>query len=274
MNPASDAPDRPLLRYYGAKFRIAPWIISFFPEHQAYVEPFGGSASVLIHKPRSRLEVINDLDSDIVNFFKVLRDSPRKLIRKIELTPWSRKEYQLSAYPCRDEVEQARRTFVHIMMSIPGSHDSSDGQWRHWARFIGSPLTFYTDTLEWAKERLRGVQIECSSYENILSDYDSLDALFYLDPPYVSSTRTVDDVYIYEWTDEQHIELARNASNLTGYTVISGYSCQLYTHLYEENGWKRFDTKAKTTGENRIESVWVSPRTLEALNLPVQSAMF
>src|SRR5262245_58814798 len=108
------APRRPVLRYHGGKWRLAPWIIEHFPEHRIYVEPYGGGASVLLRKSRAFAEVYNDLDGDVVNVFRVLRDraSAAALIRAIELTPWARDEFRLSYRPASDPVERARRTIA------------------------------------------------------------------------------------------------------------------------------------------------------------------
>ena len=275
MHIAPDAPKRPALRYYGGKWRLAPWIISHFPPHQNYVEPCGGAASVLLQKPRSPLETYNDLDGNVVNFFRVLRDQPDELIRKIRLTPWAREEYELSLETCEDVVERARRFFVTIMMSIPGAISATAGQWRHWSKYVGTPLRLYTETLEWATERLEGVQIESVEYGRMLSDYDTEDTLFYLDPPYMTSERASPNIYAFEWTNADHIQAANLLRQCAGYVVVSGYACDLYRDLYESHGWHRVDKEAQTnSGGKRIESLWLSPRTVEALAMPVQVGMF
>src|SRR6266576_1049473 len=102
--------ERPILRYHGGKFVLAPWIISHFPEHRVYVEPYGGAASVLLRKERSYAEVYNDLDSEIVNLFRVARDNGKELIRVLALTPFAREEYQAAWEATDDPLEQARRT--------------------------------------------------------------------------------------------------------------------------------------------------------------------
>lgn len=116
MQVAIDAPKRPALRYYGGKFNLAPWIISHFPEHKSYVEPCGGGASVLLQKQRSELETYNDIDGNVVNFFRVLRDQPEELIKKIWLTPWARTEYEMAYQKCDDDIEKARRFYMACWM--------------------------------------------------------------------------------------------------------------------------------------------------------------
>ncbi len=111
-------PRRPLLRYHGGKCRIAPWVISHFPSHVTYVEPFAGAASVLLHKPRSRGEVLNDLDDEVYNLFCVLRTRGPQLARQLELTPFSRAEYLKSIKPVKEPLERARRLVVRSFMGF------------------------------------------------------------------------------------------------------------------------------------------------------------
>ena len=127
MNVPIDAPTRTALRYYGGKWNLAPWIIKHFPPHINYIEPCGGAASVLLRKPRSTIETYNDLDGNVVNFFRVLRDNPDELIRKIQLTPYAREEYNLSRVPCDDPIERARRFYWGCHMSIVGMAFSKSG---------------------------------------------------------------------------------------------------------------------------------------------------
>jgi hypothetical protein len=114
------APTRPVLRYHGGKWRLAPWIISHFPAHRVYVEPFGGAASVLMRKPRAYAEVYNDLDGELVALFRVLRDETQAaaLVRAVSLTPFAREEFAASYEPSGDPVEQARRTVIRAFMGF------------------------------------------------------------------------------------------------------------------------------------------------------------
>lgn len=278
MQIALDAPSRPALRYYGGKWNLAPWIISFFPPHLNYVEPCGGAASVLLRKPRSPLETYNDLDGNVVNFFRVLRDNPDELIRRIRLTPWARAEYELSLQLCGDDTERARQFFVTMWMSIGQAPTCTEGQFRSVANPYGIleiGMRLQSDSLTKVTERLLGVQIENKTYDYILNRYDNVDALIYFDPPYVTDTRIQGKVYQFEWTDEDHEIAARHLYECQGYVIISGYACPLYTDLYERHGWQRHDKEAQTnSGGKRIESVWLSPRTAEAIARPQQQGLF
>lgn len=271
MNIAVDAPKRPALRYYGGKFKLAPWIISHFPKHLNYVEPCGGAASVLLHKPRSLLETFNDLDGNVVNFFRVLRDQPDELIRKIRLTPWARAEYELSLQPSEDSVEKARRYWYRLWASMNGGDAlSAHGTWRITTKVVGSVPSDHpyknTDQLWVIAKRFDGVQIDNRLSTDVIERYDNYDTLIYFDPPYVSNTRAQADRYAFEWTDADHAEAANLLRNCAGHVVVSGYACPLYTELYESHGWHRVDKEAQTnSGGKRIESLWLSPRTWAAL---------
>ena len=122
----------PILKYYGSKFRLAQWIISHFPAHRHYVEPFGGGASVLLVKEPAPLETINDLNDKIINFFRVLRASPEELVKQIRLTPWARKEYEYCLDETEDEspVEMARKLYYRLTMSISGQFNTCRSSWR------------------------------------------------------------------------------------------------------------------------------------------------
>ena len=283
MQVAPDAPRRPALRYYGGKFRLAPWIISHFPEHQNYVEPCGGAASVLLQKPRSPLETYNDLDGNVVNFFRVLRDRPDELIRQIRLTPWARESFETARAADGNDLERARRFFVSAWQGISCMpHDQTTG-WRSssfWGQCYNLPSHNYFDLVEsdilaTLAKRFYGVQIECRGYEYVIERYDCADTLTYFDPPYISCERNSPNVYVYEWTDPDHIQAAALLRACQGYVVVSGYACDLYRELYEDHDWQRVDKEAQTnSGGKRIESLWLSPRTVEALQMPQQAPLF
>lgn len=271
---ASTEIKRPALRYYGGKWKLAPWIISHFPPHKNYVEPCGGAASVLLQKPRSPLETYNDLDGNVVNFFRVLRDQPDELIRKIRLTPWARAEFELSLQPADDPIEAARRFFVASWMSISGALSDGPKQVRFSVEYYSTMKMNYQE-LDIISNRFCGVQIENIGAFEFIPKYDHVDNLIFFDPPYILESRKLKNVYQIEYSDIDHIEAAALLHAAAGYVVISGYACPLYTELYEAHGWKRVDKEAQTnSGGKRIESLWLSPRTVAALNKPTQHGLF
>ncbi|WP_114152364.1 DNA adenine methylase [Chromobacterium haemolyticum] len=271
---------RPVLRYHGGKFRLAPWIMEFFPAHRVYVEPFGGGGSVLIRKPRSHAEVYNDLDTEIVNLFAVLRDDGHRLREQLELTPFAREEFDLSYQPCTDPVEQARRTVVRSFMGF-GSAAASGKKTGFRANSNRSHTTpaldwrNYPAALPYLIDRLRGGIIENRQAAEVIGQHDSESTLIYADPPYVLSTRGRMETevaygqytgYRYEMTDNQHRDLASVLHSAKGMVVLSGYACDLYDkELYQ--GWERHERQALADGaRERTEVIWINPACSEALH--------
>lgn len=262
--------NHPVLRYYGSKFRLASWVISFFPSHRHYVEPFGGAANVLLVKEPSPMETYNDLNGKIVNFFRVLWTQPDELIEQILLTPWARSEYEL----CLEEenespLESARRLYYRLMMSYSGQFNTCRGSFRRFNK--GSkkmrPVNL-VENLKAAAARLYDVQIENRDALRLIRETDSADTLFYLDPPYIFSTRTTSKAYSHEMTNDAHREFAELLYSLEGFVVLSGYPSKIYEELFEKKGWLRSDRQARVLGgAMKTECLWLSPKTVAALEL-------
>lgn len=267
--------NRPALKYYGGKWNSGHWIIGHFPPHTSYIEPCGGAASVLLQKPASDIEIYNDLDGNVVNYFRVLRDRPDELIRKIRLTPWARVEYELSLQPTEDEAERARRFYVKCWQSINGgpSPELSSSGWRTGSR-VHHDFDHW-EHLESIVSRFKVVQIENKECAEVILSFDSSESLFYIDPPYPSNTRTHRNNYTQDWDTRKHEEIASLLRQVSGFVVVSGYACDLYRDLYESYGWQRRDKRYQTnSGSNRLESIWLSPRTANALVTPRQIELF
>lgn len=263
---------RPVLRYHGGKWRLASWIIGYFPSHRIYVEPFGGAGSVLLRKPRSYAEVWNDLDGEVVNVFRVLRDAEQasRLIEMVRLTPWARDEFDVSYEPVNDPVEQARRTIMRCFMGF-----GSVGVTAKWKVGFRNNTTRahtipahdwmrYPPALQTVVDRLQGVVIERMDAFKLIEVFDGPDTLFYLDPPYVQSTRGrwARAAYNYELEDKEHETLAEILHRIEGMAVLSGYPSELYDCLYGD--WIQVRHKAMADGANeRTEVLWLSPRTQE-----------
>jgi DNA adenine methylase len=267
----SSAPTRPVLRYHGGKWRLAPWIIDHFPEHRTYVEPFGGGGSVLMRKPRSYAEVYNDLDGELVNLFRVLRDADagERLAWLLARTPFARDEFVLAYEPCDDPVEQARRTVVRSIMGFgSNAHNQRTGFRSNSNRSHTVPAHDwgnYPATLAVVLDRMRGVVVENRDALELIPQHDSTEALFYVDPPYPAGTRDNGPDYAHEMTDEQHRTLAATLHGVEGFVVLSGYPCDLYdAELYPD--WKRVTRKALADGARaRTEVLWLNPRAAAAL---------
>lgn len=265
---------RPVLRWHGGKWKLAPWIIQHFPPHRVYVEPFGGAASVLLRKERSYAEVYNDLDTDVVNLFRVLRDrdSAVELERRLALTPFARDEH-LSAYPiAEDPVERARQL---IVLSFMGFGSNGHNRRRKTGFRANSNKSGTTPARDWANypdciatlvERLAGVVIENKDARAIMGQQDSLETLHYVDPPYLPETRSVGNkydlkyaggMYAHEMNAECHAELLAFLVTLEGMVVLSGYPSPLYDEALPN--WTRIERAAHADGaRDRTEVLWLN----------------
>jgi len=256
--------------WYGGKFNHLGWLLPLLPECHHYCEPFAGSAAVLLNREPSPLETYNDIDGEVVNFFRTLRDRPDDLIRAIGLTPFSRAELELAADPNPDglpELERARRFFVRARQARTGlAQTASAGRWAQCretsragmagavSRWLGSVARLPEIAL-----RLLRVQFENRPAQDILRLYDSPTTLFYCDPPYVHSTRGDAKAYRFEMTDADHTGFASALSRCRGKAALSGYRCDLMDALYRD--WKRFDAPAKrchSIKRLRHEALWMN----------------
>lgn len=281
---------RAVLRYHGGKWRLAPWVISHFPEHRIYVEPFAGGASVLMRKPRSYGEVYNDRWSWVVNVFDVLRDatSADELRRRIKLTPFARDEFERCGLEAvaslEDPIERARlaifRSFAGFgSASMNGIH--STGFRSNSNRSGTTPAQDwgnYPDRISDFTERLRGVVIENRDALTCIRQHDTRLTLHYIDPPYPHSTRNMrrgNAEYVHEMTDDDHRELAKALHELDGMVVLSGYHCDLYDQeLYPD--WEFVETEALADGaRKRVEVLWFNPAAWDARpRHPVQQDLY
>lgn len=268
----TESPTRPIVRYHGGKWKLAPWIIRNLPVHRIYVEPFGGAASVLLQKERSYAEVYNDKDAEIVNLFLMARSHGEKLADALRLTPFSRDEFELSYTQCDDPMEQARRTVARAFMGFGSNSHSKATGFRSNSNRSGT-----TPAMDWKNypecftaivNRLRGVVIENRDYAKILGPHDTPQTVFYVDPPYVQSTRDAGGDYRFEMTDDDHAVLASELKQLTGMVVLSGYDCGLYSELY--SGWRKISTTAQADGaRDRTECLWISPNAITRTQQPL-----
>lgn len=253
---------RMILKYPGAKWRIAEWIISHMPEHHSYVEPYFGSGAVLFQKEPSKIETVNDLDGDVVNLFRVVRDSAEPLIRSITYTPYSRQEYEeaFTKQPA-DEIEKARLFLIkcwqgHGFRNI-ATHRSgwkNDVQGREAAYALRNWYRL-PQWIESAVERLRTVQIEQRPAVDVIKRFNYSNVLIYADPPYVLSTRHGKN-YNHEMTDKDHIELLEALMNHKGSVILSGYDNSIYEEYLKDWGKFNIDTTAEK-GLKRVETIWI-----------------
>ena len=284
---------RPLLRWHGGKWKIAKWIIEHFPSHDAYVEPYGGGASVLLQKEPVRAELYNDLDDTLIRLFRVLQDPEKaeRLVWLLERTPFARREFQRAYEPADgDDVEAARRTLARSFMGIGalGTTGRAKTGFRRAItgnKFCAREWSSYPAALRLTIDRLRDVSIECCDAGELIASVDAPGTLFYLDPPYLPETRSSKSrrggeqyhTYHYELSPEQHVTLLEQLNSISGMAVLSGYPSALYDeHLV---GWQRVERDAYAHGGlDRTEVLWINPaaqaRMAQDRAIGAQAALF
>lgn len=256
----------PVLRWPGAKWRIAEWAVGHLPHHDAYVEPYFGSGAVFFRKEPSRVEVINDLDGNVVTLFRVLREQPQELAALIALTPWSEQEYRecwtaLNAGGLSD-LERARCLIVVTWQQMGRKPVTQRSSWRFREVRGQSPITAWAtlpDRIQHATERLAGAQISQMPATRLIEQTQGPDVLVYADPPYLSEIRSGARMYEHEMRDRaQHDELIDALRAHLGPVVLSAYANEYYTSQLP--GWHTVSTAARTqTNAQRAETLWINP---------------
>ncbi len=256
--------------WYGGKFSHLDWLLPLLPRTTHYCEPFGGSAAVLINREPSPVETYNDIDGEVVNFFRVLREQKEALIEAIGLTPFSREEFDFAIEQSLEGVsalERARRFYIRARQVRTGlAQTASSGRWAHCrltsragmagavSRWLGA-----VEDLPDIAQRLLRVQIEHSPAIDVIQRYDSEETLFYCDPPYPHDSRGDSKAYRYEMTDDQHRELAGVLHSIKGKVALSTYHCALIDELYGD--WQFIEAPSKvvhSVKQNRTEVLVVN----------------
>ncbi|HEL9598127.1 TPA: DNA adenine methylase [Streptococcus suis] len=259
-----------ILRYPGSKWNLASKIADLLPEHKSYIEPFFGSGAVLFTKPASAIETVNDLNSDVVNLFKMVRDRPLELAEKLFLIPYSRQVYdETFAQKPAGEIEKAVNFVIRSVMSHgfrviekSGWKNDINGRERAYAVKHWNDLP---DVIQEMTLRLKQVQIEHRPALELIKRFDKQDVCMYLDPPYVLSTRTRKQ-YSHEMEDQDHLELLRTIGQSKAKILLSGYDSELYSNYLD--GWHRleFDATAEQ-GLKRKEIIWLNYEPTRQLEL-------
>lgn len=271
--------------WYGGKYSHLDWLLPLLPPSQHFCDVFGGSAAVLINREPSPVETYNDVHSEVVNFFRVLRDQKEVLIEAIGLTPFSREELALASRreAGLSDLERARRFFVCARQVRTGlAQTSSAGRWAHClltsragmagavSRWLGS-----VDDLSLIAQRLLRVQIENAPALETIRRYDSAETLFYCDPPYPHGARGDSKAYAHEMTDDDHRALAKVLRNAKGKVALSGYHCELTDELYGDWNWVEAPAKmCHSVKAQRTEVLWMNyqPPPTALCQLPSQSS--
>lgn len=252
-----------LLHYPGSKRRIAPWIINQMPPHHSYLEPYFGGGAVLFQKSPSRIETVNDLEGDVVNFFRVLQnpESREQLTEWLTYTPYAREVYDQSFTEVpQSDVETALQFAIRSMQSHGFRLTEKCG----WKKDVHGREAAYAvrywnelpEVLAMMAARLKQVQIERKPALKLIRAFNHKNVLMYLDPPYVLSTRTRKQ-YRHEMTDEEHEALLTEVVQSKAMIMISGYDCALYDKYL--SGWNKAQVPARAQNSlPRTETLWMN----------------
>lgn len=253
--------------YFGGKLTWTDWLYRNFPEHVHFIDVFGGSMAVTLNKKPSIINTYNDINGDVVNFFRVLRDYPRELITQLLLTPISRQEYNECWDDVEEPIERARRFYVRVRQSIysMGGQQKNKG-WRLskaktdvWGGEVVSLWWNSIPKLIEITELLMGLQIENKCYSQLIPSLDFADAFFYLDPPYPNESRASKNDYRFDFTDNDHIDLADVAHAAVGKVMISSYDCGLIRELYGDWEIVAFPSKKNNIRSGLVqECIWMN----------------
>ncbi len=267
--------------WYGGKYSHLNWLLPLLPKTTHFCEPFGGSAAVLLNREPSPVETYNDLHSEVVNFFRVLRNQKDALIEAIGLTPFSREEFEMAFSPSTlalSDLERARRFYILARQVRTGlAQKASSGRWAHCiltsragmagavSRWLGS-----VEDLSEIAQRLLRVQIENASALDVIQRYDTTETLFYCDPPYLHDSRGDSNAYAHEMTNDEHKKLAEVLHRVRGKVAVSGYRGDIMDTLYAD--WNRIEAPSKlchSTKTPRQEVLWVNYE-VEEIECPSQ----
>jgi DNA adenine methylase len=262
--------------WYGGKFSHLDWLLPLLPKCHHYCEPFAGSGAVLLNRPPSPVETYNDIDGDVVNFFRVLRDQHEELIRAIALTPFSREEYHRAIYGAMhgiSDVERARRFYIKARQTRTGlAQTASLGRWANCKDTSRSGMSGVVsrwlggiEALDDIAQRLIRVQIENRPAVEVMQLYDNSSTLFYCDPPYLHATRGDAKAYGFEMDISQHRELAEVANECRGKVAISGYDHPLMDDFFKSPRWLKIfgvDKTIHSTKSKRQEVLWTNFKPL------------
>ncbi len=262
---------RAIFKYPGSKWGIARWIISFFPEHHSYLEPFAGSLAVLMNKPRSNIETVNDLDGDVVNLFEWIRRDPERLAHEIYWTPYSRRVYEDAfARMPKDSLRRAVNFYIRLNM---GHGFRTNGEKVGWKNDVQGRERAYA-AQDWCSlperimqvaERLRGVQIENRPAVELIKRFNNENVLIYCDPPYMLETRHGKQ-YRHEMGERDHEELLEAVLGHKGKAILSGYGTPLYDSRLK--GWHREETECRSqVGSRKREVLWMNFEPVQQMTL-------
>ncbi|MBU5486430.1 DNA adenine methylase [Clostridium sp. MSJ-11] len=263
-----------VLKWPGTKWSIANKIVDLMPEHKIYLEPFFGSGAVFFSKTPCNTEILNDLDSEVVNLFRCIRNTPEELAKLIYFTPYSKEEYKESYNRSGSDIERARQFLIRANMARAGMQYYSSS-WRHAGPVLGGQCkqrvsgdwNKVPERILQAADRLKDAEIENTNALELIKKYNKKNCLIYVDPPYLLSTRRQRYYNVEMTEDHEHEELIKVLKEHSGPVLLSGYDSDLYNDLL--NDWSKVEIKTNAEqGKERIEVIWAN------YEIPKQISLF
>ncbi|MDR0620729.1 MAG: DNA adenine methylase [Deltaproteobacteria bacterium] len=262
--------------WYGGKNSHLKWLLPLLPKCGHYVEPYGGSAAVLLNREPSTYETYNDINQDVYNFFKVLREQKDELLEQLKYTPYSRQEFGESLKIPLGEIsnlEKARRFYVRIGQSFMSQENTrADSNWSYSISSCGGTkkkarsFANKRENLKFVVERLALTQIENRPALYVIEHYDTPDTLFYVDPTYLAESRTKKDMYKHEMTTEDYVALASALNGCEGKVALSAYEHPFVDNLFPPPKWRKTKDKPRTIfgGGLRTEILYTNYEPLQS----------
>lgn len=265
------------INYFGGKFTWVDYLYSYFPDHIHFIDVFCGSMAVTLNKPYSEIDTANDINSEVVNFFRVLRESPDELLRQLKMTPVSREEYNNCWYSdsVNDPLEKARRFYVRARQSFFGLGIQRKNKGWHMVKTI-SRSNFGETVSKWHNgieklipviDKLTHIQIENDGFRNLIPKMDFPGAFFYCDPPYPLEARASKNDYCFDFEDQDHRDLAKILHGINGKAMISSYNCRLMQELYSDWYFVKFPKKKNNIRSGDVEEcIWMNYEPMKNKN--------
>lgn len=259
------------MKYPGSKWKLAKWIIGFFPQHHSYLEPFFGSGAVLFNKPRSNIETINNMDGNVVNLFEWIKRDPERLAHEIYWTPYARQVYEdaFAAVP-EDSFEKAVNFYIRLNMGHGFRTTGDKVGWKNDIQgreraYAAQDWVHLSEKIMQAAERLRGVQIENKAAVELIQRFNYPNVLVYADPPYVLSTRNGKQ-YRHEMDNAAHADLLEALLAHEGPVILSGYDNPLYQEMLKD--WHQEQKESRTQSLMiKTETLWMNFEPERQMNL-------
>lgn len=254
---------RSIIKYYGGKHYMAKYLLELIPKHDLYIEPFFGGGNMFFSKPPSKMEIVNDLADNIYALYKVIADENKykKLQHRLELTPYHSKFRNDYKQKLNEELTIEDRAFYYLYVNRTSFNGVGGFSCTKLIRnnMIRSAYDYLSliPQLDKIHNRLRNAVVENKDALELIKKYDDDDVFFYLDPPYIQSTRKSNQKYMIEMSDKDHEKMIDLILKSKAKIMLSGYDNEIYNKLVE-NKWNRLELESPNSCCDATEYVWIN----------------